>query len=159
MTTPDKAIQIAVSAHVGQVDKAGQPYILHPLRVMFSVETPHERLAAVLHDVVEDTEITIDDLADEGFPTEVLDAIQALTKLKGESRLDAAMRAVRNPIARKVKLADLADNMDMSRIPHPTASDHARLREYENVRKLLLNERQRTLGKDTRLACGGENKC
>ena len=140
MTTLDKAIQIAVSAHVGQVDKAGQPYILHPLRVMFSVETPHERLAAVLHDVVEDTEITIDDLADEGFPTEVLDAIQALTKLKGESRLDAAMRAVRNPIARKVKLADLADNMDMSRIPHPTASDHARLREYENVRKILLNE-------------------
>jgi (p)ppGpp synthase/HD superfamily hydrolase len=140
MTTLDKAIQIAVSAHVGQVDKAGQPYILHPLRVMFSVETPHERLAAVLHDVVEDTEVTIDDLADEGFPTEVLDAIQALTKLKGESRLDAAMRAVRNPIARKVKLADLADNMDMSRIPHPTASDHARLREYENVRKLLLNE-------------------
>ena len=140
MTTLDKAIQIAVSAHVGQVDKAGQPYILHPLRVMFSVETPHERLAAVLHDVVEDTEVTIDDLADEGFPTEVLDAIQALTKLKGESRLDAAMRAVRNPIARKVKLADLADNMDMSRIPHPTASDHARLREYENVRKILLNE-------------------
>ena len=140
MTTLDKAIQIAVSAHVGQVDKAGQPYILHPLRVMFSVETPHERLAAVLHDVVEDTEVTIDDLADEGFPTEVLDAIQALTKLKGESRLDAAMRAVRNPIARKVKLADLADNMDMSRIPHPTASDHARLREYESVRKLLLNE-------------------
>ena len=140
MTTLDKAIQIAVSAHAGQVDKAGQPYILHPLRVMFSVETPHERLAAVLHDVVEDTEVTIDDLADEGFPTEVLDAIQALTKLKGESRLDAAMRAVRNPIARKVKLADLADNMDMSRIPHPTASDHARLREYENVRKILLNE-------------------
>ena len=91
MSILDKAIQIAVSAHVGQVDKAGQPYILHPLRVMFSVETPHERLAAVLHDVVEDTEVTIDDLADEGFPTEVLDAIQALTKLKGESRLDAAL--------------------------------------------------------------------
>ena len=138
MATLDKAIQIAVSAHAGQVDKAGQPYILHPLRVMCSVETPHERLAAVLHDVVEDTAVTIDDLANEGFPAEVLDAVQALTKLSGESRLDAAKRAVRNRIARKVKLADVADNMDMNRIPNPTAKDHARLREYRDVRKLLL---------------------
>lgn len=138
MPTLDKAIQIAVSAHAGQVDKAGQPYILHPLRVMCSVETPHERLVAVLHDVIEDTSVTIDDLANEGFPAEVLDAVQALTKLSGESRLDAARRAVRNTIARKVKLADVADNMDMNRIPNPTAKDHARLREYEDVRKLLL---------------------
>lgn len=138
MPTLDKAIQIAVSAHAGQVDKAGQPYILHPLRVMCSVETPHERLVAVLHDVIEDTSVTIDDLANEGFPAEVLDAVQALTKLSGESRLDAARRAVRNTIARKVKLADVVDNMDMNRIPNPTAKDHARLREYEDVRKLLL---------------------
>ena len=138
MPTLDKAIQIAVSAHAGQVDKAGQPYILHPLRVMCSVETPHERLVAVLHDVIEDTSVTIDDLANEGFPAEVLDAVQALTKLSGESRLDAAKRAVRNTIARKVKLADVADNMDMNRIPNPTAKDRARLREYEDVRKLLL---------------------
>lgn len=138
MPTLDKAIQIAVSAHAGQVDKAGQPYILHPLRVMCSVETPHERLVAVLHDVIEDTSVTIDDLANEGFPAEVLDAVQALTKLSGESRLDAARRAVRNTIARKVKLADVVDNMDMNRIPNPTAKDRARLREYEDVRKLLL---------------------
>ena len=138
MATLDKAIQIAVSAHAGQVDKGGQPYVLHPLRVMFSVENPHERLAAVLHDVVEDTAVTIDDLTNEGFPAEVLDAIQALTKLSGESRLDAAKRAVQNTIARKVKLADVADNMDMNRIPNPTAKDYARLREYEDVRKILL---------------------
>ena len=138
MATLDKAIQIAVSAHAGQVDKGGQPYVLHPLRVMCSVEKPHERLAAVLHDVVEDTAVTIDDLTNEGFPAEVLDAVQALTKLSGESRLDAAKRAVQNTIARKVKLADVADNMNMSRIPNPTAKDHARLREYEDVRKLLL---------------------
>ena len=137
MSTLERAIEIAAAAHAGQVDKAGAPYILHPLRVMMSVRAPHERMAAVLHDVVEDTSITLADLEAEGFPREVIDAIGALTKSKGESRIDAARRAAAHPIARVVKLADVADNMDLTRIPNPTESDHARLRQYAEVKALL----------------------
>ena len=138
MPTIERAIEIAANAHAGQRDKAGQPYIFHPLRVMFRVNGEHEQMAAVLHDVVEDTAITIDDLAREGFPSEVLRAIAALTKLPGETRLEAAARAAADPVARKVKLADNAENMDLSRIPNPTDKDYARCREYEEVRELLL---------------------
>lgn len=137
--TLERAIEIAASAHAGQVDKAGQPYILHPLRLMFAVKSMHERMAAVLHDVVEDTEVTIDVLRSEGFPTEVLDAVLALTKTKGESRIAAAMRAAQNSVARAVKLADVRDNMDLSRIMQPTEKDFARLKEYEQVLALLLS--------------------
>ena len=138
MPTIERAIEIAATAHAGQRDKAGQAYILHPLRVMLRVDGEHEQMAAVLHDVVEDTSITIDDLAREGFPIEVLRAIAALTKLPGETRLEAAARAAADPVARKVKLADNAENMDLSRIPNPTEKDYARCREYEEVRALLL---------------------
>lgn len=138
MATIERAIEIASSAHAGQVDKAGQPYIFHPLRVMLRVEGAHEQMAAVLHDVVEDTIVTIDHLEQEGFPSEVLQAITALTKLPGETRLEAASRAAADPIARIVKLADNAENMDLSRIPNPTEKDHARCREYEQVRAILL---------------------
>lgn len=138
MATIERAIEIASSAHAGQVDKAGQPYIFHPLRVMLRVEGAHEQMAAVLHDVVEDTIVTIDHLEQEGFPSEVLQAITALTKLPGETRLEAASRAAADPIARIVKLADNAENMDLSRIPNPTEKDHARCREYGQVRAILL---------------------
>jgi GTP diphosphokinase / guanosine-3',5'-bis(diphosphate) 3'-diphosphatase len=138
MPTLERAIEIAAKAHSGQVDKGGQPYVLHPLRLMFSVCSLHERMAAVLHDVVEDTDLTLSDLASERFPTEVVAAIQALTKLPGESRIEAAHRAAANPIARAVKLADVTDNMDISRIAEPTEKDFARLKEYEQVRLILL---------------------
>ena len=138
MATLEHAIALAARAHDGQTDKAGQPYILHPLRVMLAVATEEERMAAVLHDTVEDTPVTFQELAVEGFPLAVIEAVEALTKHQGESRLAAAQRAVVNPIARQVKLADVADNMDLSRIPKPTAKDLARLREYEAVRTLLL---------------------
>lgn len=138
MPTLENAIALAATAHAGQIDKAGQPYILHPLRVMLSVQTLHERMAAVLHDVVEDTAVTLDDLARAGYPEPVLNAVEALTKRPGESRLDAATRAKRNPIARIVKLADNAENMDLSRIDNPTEKDFSRLREYEQVRQFLM---------------------
>jgi len=138
MSTIEKAIEIAARAHAGQVDKAGAPYIFHPLRLMLAVSSEHERMAAVLHDVVEDTPLTFDDLAREGFPAEVVDAVRALTKHDGENRIDAAHRAAANPVARRVKLADVSDNMDLSRIPSPTEKDYARLREYEQVRAILL---------------------
>jgi (p)ppGpp synthase/HD superfamily hydrolase len=140
MSTVEKAIEIAARAHTGQVDKAGAPYVFHPLRLMLAVRTPLERMVAVLHDVVEDTVLTLVDLRDAGFPPEVLDAVEALTKRKGESRLEAALRAVKNPIARVVKLADVTDNMDLSRISNPSEKDFARLKEYEQVKELLETE-------------------
>jgi guanosine-3',5'-bis(diphosphate) 3'-pyrophosphohydrolase len=138
MPTLERAIQIAAEAHAGQVDKAGQPYILHPLRVMLRVQGENERIAAVLHDVVEDSSFTLEQLASEGFPAEVIQALAALTKQPGESRLAAAQRASENAIALCVKLADNTDNMDLSRIPHPSEKDKARLEEYKAVRALLL---------------------
>lgn len=139
MSTIERAIEIAAVAHAGQVDKAGAPYVFHPLRVMLAVNTQHERMAAVLHDVVEDTDVTLARLESEGFPGEVIRAIDALTKRPGESRLDAAKRASVNPIARKVKMADVSDNMNLSRITNPTEKDFARLHEYEQVLQLLRN--------------------
>jgi guanosine-3',5'-bis(diphosphate) 3'-pyrophosphohydrolase len=138
MATLERAIELAARAHAGQRDKGGQPYILHPLRVMMSMTRDAERIAAVLHDIVEDTPITFDDLVAEGFADEVVAAIRALTKFEGETREQAARRIVRDPIARAVKLADIADNMDLSRIPVPSERDHARLREYAVARDILL---------------------
>lgn len=138
MATIERAIELAARAHAGQRDKGGQPYILHPLRVMMAMTTDAERIAAVLHDIVEDTSITFDDLAAEGFADEIVTAIRALTKFKGETREQAARRIVRDPIARAVKLADIADNMDLTRIPVPSERDHARLREYAVARDILL---------------------
>lgn len=139
MTTLEHAIQIAAKAHAGQTDKAGQPYILHPIRVMMSVSGTEERIAAVLHDTVEDTSISIDDLVRYGFSETVVTAVKALTKNAGETRIAAAHRAVVNPIARAVKLADVSDNMDMRRIPNPTAKDLERIEEYKAVRDLLIS--------------------
>jgi guanosine-3',5'-bis(diphosphate) 3'-pyrophosphohydrolase len=141
MSTLERAIELAAKAHAGQVDKAGQPYILHPLRLMLAVRTPHERMAAVLHDIVEDTLVSFDDLIAEGFPPEVVAAVRALTKTEGEKRVAAAHRAAADPVARVVKLADVADNMDLSRIAEPTGKDYARLEEYEQVRAILLAAR------------------
>ena len=141
MPTLERAIEIAAKAHAGQVDKAGAPYVLHPVRLMLAVSGPLERIAAILHDVVEDTDVTLEDLQSEGFSDDVLGAIDALTKRPGESRLAAAARAAAHPIARVVKLADVTDNMDLSRIANPTEKDRARLQEYEHVRALLLESR------------------
>lgn len=138
MPTLEHAIALAAKAHAGQVDKAGQPYILHPLRLMFAVQTEYERMTAVLHDVVEDTAWTLEGLLQEGFPAEVVEAVQVLTKTEGETRIDAARRAAQNPLARAVKLADVADNMDLRRIPDPTEKDLARLQQYQQVKKILL---------------------
>ena len=138
MATLERAIAIAASAHAGQTDKAGEPYILHPLRVMLRMRSPEERMAAVLHDVVEDTEVSLESLLLEGFSPGVIAAVEALTKRPGESRLQAAERAAGNVIARQVKLADNAENMDLSRIPFPTERDYARVEEYKAVREVLL---------------------
>lgn len=138
MTTLERAIEIAAASHAGAKDKSGQPYILHALRVMMKMETEEQMMAAVLHDVVEDTPMTLEQLAKEGFSSVVLEAVDALTKRDGETRMDAARRAKANAIARVVKLADNADNLDMTRIPAPSAKDFDRITEYAAVRQFLL---------------------
>ncbi len=138
MATLKRAIQIAAQAHDGQTDKGGEPYILHPLRVMLRMTSEEERIVGVLHDVVEDSDYTFEKLAHEGFGEIIVDAIRALTKFPGESRLAAAKRAAANPIARNVKLADNSENLDLNRIPNPTEKDLTRLKEYEQVRQILL---------------------
>jgi GTP diphosphokinase / guanosine-3',5'-bis(diphosphate) 3'-diphosphatase len=140
MATLERAIEIAASAHDGQVDKAGVPYILHPIRVMLRMNTVAEMIVAVLHDVVEDSNWTLNDLLAEGFSEEIVEAVGVLTKLPDENRQDAAARARQHPIARAVKLADNAENMDLSRIPNPTSKDRARLEEYKKVREILLKD-------------------
>ena len=94
----------------------------------------------MLHDVVEDSSVTLDFLTAEGFLPEVISAVEALTKRQGESRIDAARRAKQDPVARLVKLADNAENMDLSRIAEPTERDYARVEEYKVVRSILLGE-------------------
>ena len=138
MSTLEKAIEVAARAHAGQSDKAGEPYIFHPIRVMLAQSDPRARIAAILHDVVEDSDVTLDDLRREGFSEEVVVAVDALTEREGETRLDKAKRAAKNEIALRVKLADVTDNMDMSRIPRPAERDHARLREYQQMMEILL---------------------
>jgi (p)ppGpp synthase/HD superfamily hydrolase len=133
MSTLERAIVIAAEAHTGQVDKAGAPYILHPLRVMLRVRTNAERIAAVLHDVVEDTPWTLDALAAEGFAPAVLSAVDALTRRDRESYEAFVSRAGADPVARVVKLADLADNMDLARLPAPSARDAERLERYRRA--------------------------
>jgi len=105
VSTLEKAIEIAAIHHAGDKDKAGKPYLLHPLRIMFAVSTEFEMIAAVLHDVVEDTVVSLEDLQAEGFDPAVIRAVDALTKRSGESRLEAAKRAAADPVARHVTQA------------------------------------------------------
>ncbi len=135
MSTLERAIAIAVEAHAGQSDKGGAPYVLHPLRVMLTVSTDEERIAAVLHDVVEDCPAwSLDRLRSEGFSDAVVGALDALTRRGGESYEAFVARAGKNPIARRVKLADLADNSDVSRLRRePTEADRRRLERYRRA--------------------------
>lgn len=129
----NKAIEIATRAHTGQVDKGGAPYILHPLRVMLSRKNEIERICAVLHDVVEDSVLTFDDLSKEGFSEEIIEVLDCLTKRNGESYDELIDRILTNEIACHIKLADLFDNMDLNRIENFTYKDEARIKKYRKA--------------------------
>lgn len=134
MSTLERAITIAATAHAGQIDKAGAPYILHPLRVMLRVTTNAERIVAVLHDVVEDCEgWSFDRLLGEGYAPEIIAGLKSVTKVEGEAYEDFVKRAAAHPIGRRVKMADLTDNSDLSRISAPTAKDHERIARYQKA--------------------------
>jgi len=133
MSTLDRAIAIAVKAHTGQVDKVGAPYILHPLRLMLRVSTTDEQIVAVLHDVVEDSPVTLDDLRNEGFSPAIIGALDCLTHRPEVSYTDYVEQLSENPLARRVKLADLADNMDISRLDVLDPKALARLERYHKA--------------------------
>lgn len=126
----EEAIAIAASAHKGQVDKGGSPYILHPLRLMMRMTSPEAQIAAVLHDVVEDTDWTIEQLREEGFSEVVIEAVEALTERAGEDYGHFVDRASSNQIARRIKIADIEDNMNLLRIDELRPKDLARLERY-----------------------------
>lgn len=139
MSDIETAIEIAVKAHAGQKDKSGQPYILHPLRVMFRLQKSVDQIVGVLHDVVEDTHgkpepVTFDTLRRAGFSEEVVAAVEGVTKRRdaaGEEEYGPFIeRAAQNPVSRRVKIADLEDNMDLRRLPQMTSKDQARLAKY-----------------------------
>jgi (p)ppGpp synthase/HD superfamily hydrolase len=126
--TLEDAITIATSAHDGQVDKAGRPYIGHPLRVMASMTGEHEQMTAVLHDVLEDTPVTADDLLARGCPAVVVDAVVALSHLPGEPQEDYLRRVAANPLALSVKRADIGDNLSPARMDRLDAATQDRLK-------------------------------
>lgn len=136
----EKAIIIATTAHRGQVDKGGEPYILHPIRVMLSGKTKIEKICGVLHDVIEDTDITLEYLKNQGFSDEVLLSLDALTKRYSESYDKFINRILENEIACKVKQADLSDNMDLSRIKNPSEKDYKRIEKYRNATNKIFKE-------------------
>jgi (p)ppGpp synthase/HD superfamily hydrolase len=129
----ERAVAIAVEAHSGKTDRYGAPYILHPLRVMARVSTDSARIVAVLHDVVEDTDWSFEDLRKEGFPEEILQALDCVTKREGEAYEAFVKRSAGNSLARQVKVADLEDNMDVRRMPAITAEDLSRLEKYRRA--------------------------
>ena len=138
MSTLEKAIEIATLAHKGQVDKAGEDYIKHPLRVMEAGKTENEKIVGVLHDVVEDTEWTFEKLEQEGFSEEVISALRCVTKLSEDEPYDDFIARVKtNSLATAVKINDLTDNMDIRRLHSINSADIKRLKKYHRAYRLL----------------------
>lgn len=133
----EKALAIATKAHAGQTDKAGAAYIFHPIRVSCRCFTDEEKIVALLHDTIEDTNVTADYLLSEGFPRNIVDSILSVTRNENESYEDFIKRCHLNPIGRQVKLHDLEDNMDISRLPQVTEKDLARLNKYIEAYRYL----------------------
>ncbi|MDG0810619.1 HD domain-containing protein [Cohnella rhizosphaerae] len=138
-TKLNDAIILAADKHRGQVDKGGSPYILHPLRVMQKAKRDEERIVAVLHDVVEDTDVTLDELRVMGFDERIVTAIDHLTRRGGETYNDFILRVKQNELATRVKLLDIEDNSDLSRLQEVTEQDENRLRRYQKAVELLAD--------------------
>jgi uncharacterized membrane protein YccC len=130
----ESALALALEAHAGQTDKAGAAYILHPMRLASRAAAPEAVMAALLHDVVEDSRFSHEDLAEHGFPSEVLEAVRRLTRRPSDSYEEFIKRCAGHPLAREVKLLDLQDNLDTSRLTSRgielNDADHSRIERY-----------------------------
>ena len=132
-----KAMEIAYKAHHGQVDKSGVPYIFHPIHLAEQMDTEDECIVALLHDVVEDTEMTFEQL-EKDFSETVIQALKLVTRDKNEDYMQYVEKIKMNPIAKKVKLADLKHNSDITRLNYLTPKDIIRNKKYKKAIKLLL---------------------
>ena len=129
----EKAYEIAKKAHLGQVDKAGEVYIKHPEKVASFVKIDEEKAVAYLHDVIEDTELTLEDLSEYGFSKEVIEAVDIITKKRGEDYQSYLNSVKKNKLARAVKLADLRHNSDLTRLTKVTEKDIKRKEKYQKA--------------------------
>lgn len=125
----NEALKIAQKAHKGQKDKGGNDYLLHPVTVALHCDTEKERIVALLHDVIEDSDMSLEDLSI--FDKDIIEAVIAITRREDQSREDYVKQVCSNEIARKVKIADLANNMDLSRIENITQKDLDRIERYK----------------------------
>ena len=138
MSILDAVIALACRVHAGQVDKSGKPYILHPLRLMLKFETLDEQVVSVLHDVVEDSDVTLDELRQLGLSEHVIRAIDCLSKRPGEVYEDFIARIRPDELARKVKIEDIRDNLNLTRLPTLEAKDLERIAKYHKALRYLL---------------------
>jgi len=137
MNSLEKAISIALQAHRGQIQRNGEPYILHPLYVMQQVSGEDERTAAILHDVIEDSVYSLEDLEKEGFSESVLRLVDALTRRRDETYEDYIIRVSKTPEAIPIKMADLKHNMDALRLVEFSSRDGDRMKRYHNAYRVL----------------------
>lgn len=145
-----KAAMTCLAAHRGQTDKAGEEYFQHPMRVGLRGRTSEEKIVGMLHDVLEDSPISSEDLRAEGFTEEIISAVEALTRRQDETYDDFILRCSANPLARSVKLNDLADNMDVSRLRELGPSDTERLNRYIKARRMLMEASSGSCGEEVR---------
>lgn len=131
------ATEIMVRAHRNQVDKAGQPYILHPMRIAVKCERPSQKIVALLHDVLEDSDMTPEILRERGFSDYIIDGILAVTRKPGESYDEFIIRCSLHPLGRYVKILDLEDNLNVTRLTELTPSDTARINKYLRAIRFL----------------------
>lgn len=133
----EKAAMICLTKHSGQTDKAGKAYFIHPMRVAMACATDEQRIVAMLHDTIEDTDITADILLENGFPRHIVDAILSLTRQPGETYEQFVERCSLNPIGRQVKLRDIEDNMNLLRLNSVDEHSIARLNRYIKAHRFL----------------------
>lgn len=138
----NKALLLAIEKHKGQVDKAGAPYILHPLSVMGKVESLEAKIVAILHDILEDTDVTKNDLISLGFEESIVEAVYFLTKPKSFTYMDyiCFIKNCGNELSIEVKIADLKHNLDISRLKEPTEQDLSRCERYKKALRILLED-------------------
>jgi len=133
----EKSLQIALEAYAGKKDKAGKTYILHPLRIMGTMETEEEMSVALLHDVIEDSEFTAEDLLAQGIPDNIVDAVSLLSKVDEESYEQFIKKILSNKLASKIKKADIEDNINVLRLDVLQSIDIERIKKYHKAWKIL----------------------
>ena len=137
MSRYSTVLEFAMKKHDGQTDKSGKPYILHPIEVALSLYKESDKIVALLHDVLEDTDATVEDLVSIGLYDCEIDAVKLLTKPHKEDYIHYVRRVAESPIARRVKMADLRHNMDVSRLDVVTERDLARVEQYKKAYRIL----------------------